>query len=602
MSLKDSVREFYFQRKDSSLAFEYRLRECARSLGKRSPDYEGLAVALAQLPLSEAIAIADRCRSELFQLLRSPETARQSSVSFLEALVEVVRASGDMDLTAVTFSAFVRHALRIPGLDDGTYESGSRLLRVLRDDRCVSKTLRAELSLTMAEIQLQRGDHRRAARQIRKAFQLSREHGVSAHCFRLLGDLDLAEGLYGQSRRKYERSMRHRGDRKGLLDNGDPTAIRWLLTKIKTGEFASAVDGLDHSLVPSHGTYADATAITAFMLQLGRAVSDPRLLDIAQRMCSVLKHSPSRWKECCALSLAIADYLVHTGQGGNAHDHLEYVLRMSSKQGDPISVIEASLLSAKACWYAGEFDEALRAIAAVEDMQGAYRPGGTVGSIQALKSKTAFYQQQLLLALRLATQSRESLFRARAWRAYCEASTLVGAIAIWAGMPDLCIGVMHKCLEIQEASREPVGLFRSYLVLSAAYHSVNRSDESRRYFRISDAMGQVVPSSYAGSLRRLIESDFHCYKKAFGPAKTAAQSAIEQAKMLEHRMLQALCYYQFIKVLILSGERVAASSCLDMARSDYVCCRRTMWDQLETLVGMSRVAISNVTPVGAFPI
>ena len=238
MRNSDEVRAFYFGALDATSAFEYRLNQAVNSLDNYAPNYALLLNALKHLTLKSGISFVVKDRDKLVSIVRYSRSRSSSRRIFLRELLEVVKASGDVELAAVVTCYYILECVNSTFLKLKAYTSGLRLLERYRDNSIIPPDVRAEAALTMAVIFLKYGCLVEATGQVQKASKLTRTANLWARSFEIIGDINMARGMFERASRKYERAMKDNGGVDSSFRIDSVLAQKWAIAKMKTGNRA----------------------------------------------------------------------------------------------------------------------------------------------------------------------------------------------------------------------------------------------------------------------------------------------------------------------------------------------------------------------------
>ena len=600
---KDDVRSFYTEASDAVWAFKYRLEQAASSVETDMPDYRALTKALKLLPLSSAIAILFQERDKLMRVVQSRGLAGDSRRSFLSELRDIALKSGDSEIAGLVTCSYVLEIVESTLLKPSEYSSGLNLLKAVRDDVSLSRAVRAEAALTIAVIWLKCGFLKEAAEATRNALHLSSKVAISARRFDTMGDIAMARGLYKQAYKKYKRATELDVCSKNSTKFRKRLVAKRVFAEMKSGSSCAVLREADMFIAKIKAEIKDDVFYTGLTLETMKQFRQRYPLGHHLLLDDALAKVPSLWRERSKLNLSIADYLIEIDQYDQAYKYLNYVMRMATQYENPVDTVDVFLLSAKACCCQGRFLEALRALRIVRGILGNQHHSGKFGLTYLLRAKVAFFRNKTPRAERLSKKAYILFVKGGDCRHSVQAVWVVAATAIWLGSADAGCDIFARILSTLHLEHTtPEILMIIHVGLASACYANNKPKEAVRWLQMCRKLAEVHDDPKICSLKYLSESEEFYFQQELREAKRAAKLALKYAKQTGHLLLQALCQYQFVKVLISNKEREAAKEFLQNAERDYPYCTRVMWRPLAGMTRKTNVKLSDFRPLGSFPL
>ena len=602
MRSSDEIRAFYFEALDATNAFEYRLNQAVNSQDNPVPNYARLLSALKHLTLKSAISFVVQDRDKIVSIACCSRLHSSSRRIFLWELLDVVKASGDVELAAIVTCSYILESVNSTFLKLKAYEPSLRLLKRCRDNPIISPEVRAEAALTMARILLKYGCLVEATGEVWKASRLTRKSKIWTRSFEIIGDINMARGMFERASRKYEQAMKNDGGVEPSLRIGSVLAQKWAIAKMKTGRRTIVFDETNELFLRSDWETNDPVVLTCFMLEMCKSWPSQHAYNRSLMQYNALKRMPTMWRECCRLSITIADYLIEIGWYEKSEKYLEYVFRLSKQYENPTDMIDALLLWSQACWYQGRFGETLVTARRIRKILRGQPIGPKFALTQLLRAKLTLYERNFVRSVRLLNDTYALFAKwGRIWESL-EVIRLFCSLSIWQGKPNVAIKLLSVSLPLQfELLANPNERLRSCVVLVSAYYEAGKPNDAETWLKWLGRTCSINILPQTLTIRNLAESEASCYQQNPKKAKQAAESAIEYAKEIGNKLLQALCYYQFIKAIVLNGETEKVEGCLDNARCEYPFGERLMWQPVSKIFEKKELAFSDFKPIGAFP-
>ncbi|MFC1805383.1 hypothetical protein ACFL09_00185 [Planctomycetota bacterium] len=592
----DDVQAFYREAYDGVQAFEYRLRNVLAPSARREADYLSLLQALEAIPSPTAMVIVTRERDALLKLTRSHGPGGVGWAAFMNKLHALARRAGDVDLAAYAACASARALLVSTPAAPETYRAAKKMAGVYRDDTSCSQGARAEAALVLGEIALDLGELRTALREARRALQLSVAPEVSARCFLLAGDADMSRGSYRAAARNYQLAAVRVGTQTRLARDA---LLRKALAECKRGFAARALPPMKEML--SSITTDDYPTVSLVLLEIGKRTGSDLVTQAVGSMRDLSGRALGRWRDCCRLSLGIAEVMVEAGRNDQAAGQLDYVLRMAGQFGNRPDAATAFSLLARASWSDGRMRDVLSAVRGVRRLVWPLRSGAVFGWSELLRARVAFYSGRLADALLRSTDALATFDRAGAQMELCRAAETIAATMLWAGKIAKGVEFLTTSSGWLKSATEPLSLTRSQTLLCSACHCSDDTGMAERALGTARGLRQLPQGPADRLLHSLLQCDVACMGNEGGAAVRSAEKAVEQAAGLRHRILEAIAYYQLVKALCTASQRSEAENVLAKARSEYPFGEKMMWrDAASELRGPMAGAVK-FKPFAAFP-
>ncbi len=601
MENSDDVRSFYSQASDATWAFDQRLEQAVNSVEQGIPNYIGLTEALNLLPLSSAITIIIRHRDKLVHLIQSKGRIGDSRRLFLSKLWSIARVSGDSELAGMVTCSYVLEVVNSTLLKPKEYTSGLNLLSAVKDDVSISRNIRAEASLSIAKIYFNCGLLKEAVKEVHNVLLLSRIDDILTRCFEIIGDIDMARGMYRQAKKKYKRARFHDSRRGKQNKYVQVQTAKQILADTISGATVATIEELQNALPGIKSELVEDIIFVNLLLETMKQSGFHYPFKVYQKLFDKLSGLPSMWRFCCKLSISIADYLIENNKYDQACKYLDYVMKMATQYENPIDTIDVFLLSGKACWCQGRSLEALRAMHIVCNILKDQRHIGKFGLIYLLRAKVAFYRNKIQRAVRLSLKASDIFMKGEDYHNYIQVLLLVAAANIWVGRAYKGHDLIKSALNTQLLERvEPKTLMVLYVVLSSACYADNKLEEAEVWLRKGKKIAGFHSTPEVYSLKYLVKSESYCYQQAYGEAKYNAMLAIEYAEKTDYCLIIGICRYQHIKTLILGKEYKSAEESLETAKRYYPYLSQIMWNSLVEIIKKDEANQSDFKPVGAF--
>jgi tetratricopeptide (TPR) repeat protein len=149
--------------------------------------------------------------------------------------MRLVRVSGDVELIALVACSYTEEMINSSFSASENHIHGIKVLNLYTEDSCIPRSVRAQVSLKIAQILFRTGQSTEALKRIRQALHLTRDPNILEQCFLLTGDIDLGRGNSKHARRRYEQAMEFAGGVDASMEKGSVAAIRWILAMMRFG-------------------------------------------------------------------------------------------------------------------------------------------------------------------------------------------------------------------------------------------------------------------------------------------------------------------------------------------------------------------------------
>jgi len=265
-------------------------------------------------------------------------------------------------------------------------------------------------------------------------------------------------------------------------------------------------------------------------------------------------------------------------------------------------LVDALLLWSEACWCQGRFDEALGTIRRVRSLLRGQPIGPKFALTQLLRAKVALCKRNFVRSVRLLMDTYVLFTKWGRVQESLQAIRLFCSLSIWLGRPNVAIRLLSGGLLIQhEVLASLDEMLNSYFVLLSACYAAGKRKDAEEWLKSLRHVSSIITRPRTLTIRSLAESEASCYQQASNEAKQAIESAIEHAREIDNKLLQALCHYQFLKIIVLNGETEKIAGYLRDARRDYSCGEKLMWQPVSKVIEKHELAFSDFKPIGAFP-